>query len=168
VRCTKTLMAALVAAACLSACQSARTPGRSASPAVPSAPAAPAGAAPQAGALPSLPPPGGQARTWDDYHLRAAQRLVQANASGSYTGVVPEVLLAIPVLEVELNADGSVRKVEVLRYPSQAPETAQMAIDAVYRAAPYGSVAHLPRPWRFAEAFLFNDQRRFKPRTLDR
>ena len=30
-----------------------------------------------------------------------------------------------------------------------------------------GPVAHLPKPWKFAEVFLFNDERRFKPRTLD-
>ena len=41
------------------------------------------------------------------------------------------------------------------------------AIDAVRRAGPFGDVSKLPRPWKFAEAFLFNDDRRFKPRTLD-
>jgi len=28
-------------------------------------------------------------------------------------------------------------------------------------------MTRLPRPWRFAEVFLFDDQRRFKPRTLE-
>jgi outer membrane biosynthesis protein TonB len=77
------------------------------------------------------------------------------------------VLLAIPVLEVELNADGSVRRIDVLRHPKQALDTTQLAIDAVRRAAPFGSVARLPRPWKFTETFLFDDARRFKPRTLD-
>jgi hypothetical protein len=40
-------------------------------------------------------------------------------------------------------------------------------MDAVRRAAPFGDVSRLPRPWRFAEVFLFDDERRFKPRTLD-
>jgi hypothetical protein len=26
---------------------------------------------------------------------------------------------------------------------------------------------HLKKPWKFAEVFLFDDNRRFKPRTLD-
>ena len=56
---------------------------------------------------------------------------------------------------------------KVLREPSQAKETTQMAIDAVNRAAPFGDVSRLPKPWEFSEAFLFNDDRRFKPRTLD-
>ena len=99
--------------------------------------------------------------------MQAARRMVAANPSGTYTGNVPDVLLAIPVLEIELNGDGSVRRIDVLRKPGQAPETLQMAIDAVRRAAPFGDVSRLPRPWRFAETFLFNDQRQFKPRTLD-
>jgi len=99
--------------------------------------------------------------------LQAAQRLVAANPDGSYTGSPPETLLAIPVLEIELNADGSVRSIEVLRQPRQARDTTQLAIDAVRRAAPFGDVSRLPKPWKFSETFLFDDERRFKPRTLE-
>jgi hypothetical protein len=38
----------------------------------------------------------------------------------------------------------------------------------VRRAAPFGDVSHLPRPWKFTETFLFNDDRHFKPRSLDK
>lgn len=97
----------------------------------------------------------------------AAHRVVGANPGITYLGKPPEVLLAIPVLEVELNADGSVRHIEVLRQPRQAKDTTQLAIDAIRRAAPFGDVSHLPKPWKFTETFLFNDERHFKPRTLD-
>ena len=60
------------------------------------------------------------------------------------------------------------RRIDVVRVPSQAKDTVQLAIDAVRRAAPYGDVSRLPKPWRFTETFLFDDDRRFKPRTLDR
>jgi hypothetical protein len=113
-----------------------------------------------------LPPPV-PVRNWEDYRLQAARRLVAAHPSGSYMGRVPDVLLAIPVLEVELHADGRVREVRVLRQPGQARDTVQLAIAAIHRAAPFGPVGHLPRPWRFTEAFLFDDARRFKPRSLD-
>ena len=43
----------------------------------------------------------------------------------------------------------------------------QIAIDSVHRAAPFGDVSRLPRPWKFTETFLFDDARRFKPRSLD-
>ena len=113
------------------------------------------------------PQPKGRARNWDDYKLMAGRRMVAANPTGTYTGDVPEPLLAIPVLEIELNADGSVHRVTVQRQPSQATDTVQLAIDAVNRAAPFGDVSHLPRPWTFSEVFLFRDDRRFKPRVLD-
>ncbi len=107
------------------------------------------------------------ARHWDDYQMLAAERLVEANPAGTYGGPVSEPLLAIPVLEIELNGDGSVRRILVKRKPTQALDTVQLAIAAVERAAPFGPVSHLPRPWKFTEVFLFNEQRRFKPRTLD-
>jgi len=106
-------------------------------------------------------------RNWDAMRLHAARRMVEANPDRSYTGRVHEPLLAIPVLEIELNGDGSVRRIDVLRQPSQARETVQMAVDAVRRAAPYGDISKLPRPWKFSEAFLFDDAKRFKPRSLD-
>ena len=114
-------------------------------------------------ALPKPAKPG----DWTSYRIQAATRMVAANPTMSYMGEVPEPLLAIPVLEIELNRDGSVRKINVQRVPHQAKDTVQLAIDAVKRAAPFGDVSHLPRPWKFSEVFLFNDDRQFKPRILD-
>jgi hypothetical protein len=113
-----------------------------------------------------LPQPGA-ARTWNELRLHAARRIVSANPGLTYAGAPPDPLLAIPVLEIELNGDGSIRHIEVLRHPRQARDTTQLAIDAVRRAAPFGDVSRLPKPWKFAETFLFNDDRKFKPRTLD-
>jgi hypothetical protein len=146
------------------------------------APAPPA-ATPKAGAAAPTPAPAaavpaprpdaprlaapGAVRNWNELRLQAAQRMVAANPGVTYSGAVPDPLLAIPVLEIELNADGSIRRIEVLRNPRQAVDTVQLAIDAVRRAAPFGDVSRLPKPWKFAETFLFNDDRKFKPRTLD-
>ena len=106
-------------------------------------------------------------RNWNDVRAQAARRLMAANPGTTYDGAVPDPLLAIPVLEIELNGDGSIRKIDVLRVPRQAQDTVQIAIDAVRRAAPFGDVSRLPKPWKFSETFLFNDDRKFKPRTLD-
>jgi hypothetical protein len=54
-----------------------------------------------------------------------------------------------------------------MRLPRQARDTVQTAIEAVRRAAPFGDVSRLPRPWKFTETFLFNDDRKFKPRSLE-
>jgi len=117
---------------------------------------------------PSVPLPAPKTmRTWDDVRVQAAERIVSANPAGTYMGAVPDALLAIPVLEIELNADGSVKHIKVSRYPGQARDTVDIAIAAVRRAAPFGDVRHLPKPWVYNEVFLFNDDRRFKPRLLD-
>jgi hypothetical protein len=113
-----------------------------------------------------LPPPG-PVRSWAEVRLQAAHRLVAANPNGTYLGVPPEPLLGIPVLEIELNGDGSVRRIVVMRHPQEAKDTTKLAEAAVLRAAPFGDVSRLPKPWRFTETFLFNHERKFKPRTLD-
>ena len=150
--------AALAGLALLTAC---------ATPLPPPAPRPTGPTPPAAAGTPQRLPAASAARSWDELRQQAARRLVAANPDGTYSGSVPEVLLAVPVLEIELHRDGSVRRIEVLRAPRQAADTVQIAIDAVRRAAPFGDVSRLPKPWRFAETFLFNDDRKFKPRTLD-
>ncbi len=132
------------------------SPATNAGTAVPAAPVAAAGTAAET-----------PARNWDEYRLRAAQKIVAANQAACYMGQPPEPLLAIPVIEVELKSDGQIAKINVLRHPTQAKDTVQLAVDAIHRAAPFGDVRKLPKPWKYVEVFLFNDERKFKPRTLD-
>jgi len=133
------------------------------------APAAQAPAPAQAAGVkpaPGLPAPK-PVRTHDELRRQAAERLVMANPERSYMTPAPSHLLTVVVLDVEVKADGSVRKINVLRPPRFGPETLQMAIDAVHRAAPFGDVRRMPEPWKFTETFLFDEDRRFKPRSLD-
>jgi len=160
-------MLALAVAACTGPAD--RGPGEASTRgATPSATPAPAvvGAAPGGESKRALPAPK-SGRNWTEVRQQAAERLIAANPDITYLGRVPDQLLAIPVLEVELNGDGSVRRIDVMRHPRQAKDTTQIAIQAVHNAAPYGDVSRLPKPWRFTETFLFDDDRRFKPRTLD-
>lgn len=126
---------------------------------------------PQAGSTPpakepAAAVPAAKARNWDDYRLTAAHRIVQANVADSFSGPLPQRLQSIPVLQVQLNRDGSVRRIEVLRTPKFAPQTVKLAMAAVHQAAPFGSVAHLPQPWQFNETFLYNDDLKFQLRSL--
>ncbi len=172
----KVLAAACVAAGVLAGCSSSsdRAPGeeRERVPPIRTAPKPPpletvaaSPSVPQGAKLP-LPAPR-TVRSWAEVRQQAAERMVAANPDVTYTGKVPDQLLAIPVLEIELNGDGSIRKIEVLRPPRQAKETLQTAADAVRRAAPFGDVSRLPKPWKFVETFLFDERYKFKPRTLD-
>lgn len=138
----------------------------------PQAPAKPGAATPTAPtakvepqtALPSLQ---GSVKSWDEYRLRAAKRMVAANPDKTYLSDPPDPLLAIPVLEITVKADGSIERIEVVRVPTQAKDTVELAKEAVRRAAPFGDVGRLPKPWKFRETFLYDDARRFKPMILD-
>jgi len=152
-------VAAWLGLCALSACQSpAPQPARAPSPAP---------TPPHVTPAPAPAPFARAARSADEYKRQMGVRLVAANPKITYTVRAPDVLLAIPVLEVEVNADGSVRHITVIRVPTQATDTVQIAIDAIRRAAPYGDVTQVPRPWKFMQVFLFDDDRRFKPKVLD-
>ena len=150
-------VAAWLGLCALSACQS---------PA-PQPPRAPAPPAPIPRAAPAPAPYTRPAQTVKEYQLQIAARLLAANPKTTYTARAPDILLAIPVLELEVNADGSVRHIGVMRTPTQATDTIQLAVEALRRAAPFGDASHLPQPWKFTEVFLFDDDRHFKPRILD-
>jgi len=90
-----------------------------------------------------------------------------ANAEQVYRHKAPAVLLAVPVFQVELHGDGRIKRIELLRAPRQAKDTIEIARRALHRAAPFGDVQRLAKPWIFTETFLFDEDRRFKPRSLD-
>lgn len=141
---------------------------------VPAPVAAAPAPAPSGGPLPDLGPKvvlpaAAKAANWNDFKRMAARRMVAASPRVTYMGKPPPMLYAISVLEVELNADGTVRDISVTRPPAkeEAQDTIDIAKAAIRRGEPYGDVSRMPKPWKFTEVFLFNDQRKFKPRTLD-
>ena len=156
--------------AVLAGCTSRPLPSDAPVPAASPAPAAPATGPAAAGARPAVPPaaPRAQApaRNWDEYKMRAARRIMQTSAGETFAGPIPERLQSIPVVQVELNRDGSVRNVTVLRVPKFSPQTLQMAMAAIRRAGPFEPVGHLPRPWQYSETFLYNDDLKFQIRSL--
>jgi hypothetical protein len=152
--------ATLLAALALAACHSPMPPDAN----YPSRPPVTAIPAPA-----PVVPRGRPAQSADEYKMQIASRLVALNPSITYTTPAENPLLAIPILEIEVNADGSVRNIVVTRRPTDedAQDTIQIAIDAVRRSAPFGDARHVPHPWKFTEVFLFDHERRFKPRVLD-
>ena len=116
-------------------------------------------------ALPAAP----AVRNWDEFKKMAGRRMVAASPQGSYMGKPPPILFGIPILETELNADGTVRAISITRPPANpdAANTVEHAMEAIRRGAPYGDMSRLPKPWKWTEVFLFNDQRQFKPRSLE-
>ena len=154
-------VAAWLGLCALSACQS------PAPPPVARAPAPAPRMTPAPVPAPAPAPYTRPARTVDEYKRQMGVRLIAANPAITYTRRAPDVLLGIPVLEIEVNADGSVRHISVVRTPPEAAETVQVAIDAIRRAAPFGDASQVPRPWKFLQVFLFDYDGHFKPKVLD-
>jgi hypothetical protein len=153
------LWTAVLCAAVLAGCAS---KGPSAPPLPASAPAAapaPAAAAPSSSNLPPV-------ASWAEYRRRAAKLIMAANTSNTFTGPLQEPMWGVPSVTIMLNADGSVRLIDMLRSSKIAPESNTLAQQAVRRVANFGSVANLPRPWQFNETFLYNDNKRFQLDTI--
>jgi hypothetical protein len=153
------LWTAVLCAAVLAGCAS---KGPSAPPLPASAPAAapaPAAAAPSSSNLPPV-------ASWAEYRRRAAKLIMAANTSNTFTGPLQEPMWGVPSVTIMLNADGSVRLIDMLRSSKIAPESNTLAQQAVRRVPNFGSVANLPRPWQFNETFLYNDNKRFQLDTI--
>lgn len=116
--------------------------------------------------LPPAASPSANAPDMLAYRVQTAKKIVQANSGTTFSGSLPDPMASIPIIEISLNADGSIRGLSVTRTPRFYPETAQMAMAAIRRAAPFGSAAHLPQPWVFNETFLFNDDLKFQLHSL--
>jgi outer membrane biosynthesis protein TonB len=103
---------------------------------------------------------------WNDYRRRAAQTIIAANPGASFTGPQPAQWQGIATVTVMLNADGSVRALDLMRGSRVAPHVNDMALLAARRAANYGPVSNLPQPWQFNETFLYNDDNKFQLITI--
>jgi hypothetical protein len=120
---------------------------------------------------PPVPPAAGAPRlplvaSWADYRRRAAQMIIAANPGASFTGPQPEQWKGIATVTVMLNADGSLRAMDLMRGSRVSPEVNDMALAAARRAASYGPVSNLPQPWQFNETFLYNDDNKFQLVTI--
>jgi hypothetical protein len=120
---------------------------------------------------PAAPPSVGSSRlpavaSWADYRRRAAQLIVAANPGGSFSGPMPPQWNGVATVTVMLNADGSVRAVDLMRASRISPEVNNFALQAARRAANYGPVGNLPQPWQFNETFLYNDNNKFQLVTI--
>jgi hypothetical protein len=112
-------------------------------------------------------PPAAPASNLAALRKQVAQRIVDTHPDETYTTKAPFNVLAAVSLLIELRPDGSVGSVQLLRRPSQAPETVDLAIDALRRAAPFGGVRGGRSSLTLTETFLFTHDGRFKPRSLE-
>jgi hypothetical protein len=104
--------------------------------------------------------------SWADYRRRAAQMILASNPGASFEGPQPAQWSGIATVTVMLNADGSVRGMDLMRGSRISPQVNDLALVAARRAANYGPVSNLPQPWQFNETFLYNDSNKFQLVTI--
>ena len=97
------------------------------------------------------------------YRKQAAQHLYQRYPEHIYRGMLPPMLYAIGVLQIQLDAQGRVRRLNWLRKPSHAPEVTQEIERSIHAAAPF------PAPGRsvtYTDTWLWDKSGRFQLDTL--
>lgn len=98
-----------------------------------------------------------------DYRRTVASHLYSRNSERIYRGVLPAMLYAIGVLQVDIDRRGQVTRTHWLRAPGHAPEVVAEIERIVRRAAPY------PAPGSavtYTDTWLWDQSGRFQLDTL--
>ncbi len=99
------------------------------------------------------------------YRLDGARHLYATYPDRIYKGKMPPLMHAVVVTEVELDAAGNVRNIQMVRVPSHAPEVVVKVREMIRAASP------LPAPqrmgaMRYTDVWLVDKSGRFQLDTL--
>lgn len=95
-----------------------------------------------------------------EYRRDAARHLYQLNPQRIYKGMMPPLLQAVAVMQVELDGNGNVRKFEWMRAPRHVPAVMAEIERIVRSAAPYPAPRRLGKvvytdTWLWDKSGLF-------------
>jgi protein TonB len=99
------------------------------------------------------------------YRADAASHLYAANPERIYKGRMPPLLYAIGVLQVEVDNQGNVRKLDWMRAPKHAPEVIAEIERTVRAAAPFPVPARMGKVV-YTDTWLWHKSGRFQLDTL--
>ena len=105
------------------------------------------------------------AETEKAYRRDAARHIYAAYPDKIYIGKLPPLVHAVLMLEMDVDAKGQVRNINLIRTPKHAPEVTEAVQEMIRRAAP------MPAPVRmggakFTEIWLVDKSGRFQLDTL--
>jgi hypothetical protein len=96
-----------------------------------------------------------------DYRMDAARHIYAAYPERIYKGKLPPLVHAIVVLEVELDAAGQLRRIDLIRVPKHAPDVVDAVTKLIQRASPMPAPMRLGGA-RFTEIWLVDKSGRFQ------
>ncbi|MFT3665610.1 energy transducer TonB family protein [Piscinibacter sp.] len=99
------------------------------------------------------------------YRQDAARAIYAAYPDSIYKGKLPPLLYAIAVVETELDANGNVRDVRMLRAPSHAPEVTARVREMIRKASPLPAPARIGR-MKYIDTWLMDKSGQFQLDTL--
>lgn len=151
------------AAAVVSACKSAPEPPPSQAQPPAQAPAAPAVIGPIAGSKGSAR--SSSATSPRAYRQDGATHIYGLNAARIYHGVMPPLLYAIGVLNVEIDRAGRVTRLDWMRAPRHAPEVIAEIERTVKQASPFPAPTRLGKVV-YTDTWLWHKSGKFQLDTL--
>lgn len=95
------------------------------------------------------------------YRLDGAKHIYAVYADRIYRGKLPPLIHAVVVIEIELDAQGRVMNVQLLRVPSHAPDVAHAVRDMVQQASPLPAPAKMGGV-KYIEIWLVDKSGRFQ------
>jgi periplasmic protein TonB len=106
-----------------------------------------------------------QATSEKAYRVDAARVIYTAYADNIFKGKLPPMLYAIAVVETEVDANGNVRAVRMLRAPDHAPEVTARVRELIHKASPLPAPARLGTV-RYVDTWLMDKSGKFQLDTL--
>lgn len=105
------------------------------------------------------------ATTPRDYRRYGATHIYNLHAGRIYKGVMPPMLYAVGVLNVDIDARGQVQRLDWMRAPKHAPEVMAEIERMVRAAAPYPAPTRMGRV-TWTDVWLWDKSGRFQLDTL--
>ena len=112
-----------------------------------------------------LHPPGSQAHSAREYRKDAAGHLYKKYPNRIYSGILPAMLRAVAVVEVDINQQGAVTAFRWMRAPRHVPKIMTEIEGMVYASSPF-PVPHRMGPVTYTETWLWDKSGRFQLDTL--
>ncbi|MCU0969283.1 MAG: hypothetical protein MUF03_10790 [Rubrivivax sp.] len=115
--------------------------------------------------VPTTPRPS-DAEIEKEYRIDGARHLYATYPSRIFKGILPPLLYSVMVVETEIDAEGQVKAVHVVRKPA-APEVQPWVIAMIQRAAPFPAPVKQPGGTvRYLDIWLVHRSGQFQIDTL--
>lgn len=99
------------------------------------------------------------------YRYDGARHIYAAYADRIYKGRLPPMIHAIVVTEVDVDAAGNVRNVQMLRAPSHAPDVTRRVREMIQKVSPLPAPARMGGT-KYVDIWLVDKSGRFQLDTL--